>query len=140
MGKTITNTACHCLRIRRSAENVIHFYDHILSPAGVTARQYSLLYQIRQHPGCNVRELSEATELDRSTLARSLKSLFHSYYIEDRKESGRRDSKLYLTEAGDQTCAAAEALWQKAQREYEEKIGTDTVQRMEQAFIKIQSL
>lgn len=140
MGKTITNTACHCLKIRRSAENVIHFYDDTLKPSGITVRQYSLLYQIRLHLGCSVRELSEATELDRSTLARSLKSLFASGYIEDRKAAGTRDSKLFLTERGNIVCSAAEELWNKAQKSYEEKLGADTVHVLETALLKLQSL
>lgn len=140
MGKTITNTVCHCLKMRRSAENVIHFYDNTLKPAGITVRQYSLLYQIRLHPGCSVRELAEATELDRSTLARSLKSLFASDYIEDRKAAGTRDSKLSLTTHGEATCSAAEALWHKAQKAYEEKLGMDTVRALENTLAELQSL
>lgn len=140
MGKSITNTACHCLKMRRSAENVIHFYDDTLRPSGITVRQYSLLYQIRLHSGCSVRELSEATELDRSTLARSLKSLFSSGYIEDRKATGARNSKLYLTESGKNVCSAAEELWNKAQKSYEEKLGMDTVHALENALLKLQTL
>lgn len=140
MGKTITNTECHCLKIRRSAGNVIDFYDRKLKPSGITVRQYSLLHQIGEHPGCSVRELSEATELDRSTLARSLKSLFAIGYIVDRKEAGRRDSRLFLTESGEQTCENAGKLWQEAQREYEEKVGPETVRELENALLKLQTL
>lgn len=140
MGKTITNTSCHCLKMRRSAENVIRFYDDTLRPSGITVRQYSLLHQIRLHPGCSVRELSDATELDRSTLARSLKSLFGSGYIEDRKEAGTRDSKLFLTEYGYSACSVAEELWNKAQKEYEKKVGADTIKALETALLKLQSL
>ena len=140
MGKSITNTVCHCLKMRRSAENVIHYYDEALQPSGITVRQYSLLYQIQIHPGCTVRELSEAKELDRSTLARSLKSLFRSGYIVDKKEPGTRDSNLHLTDVGAAVCSHAGRLWEMAQQTYEEKIGKDTVRQLETALLKLQYL
>lgn len=140
MGIPIDNTSCHCLKMRRSAQNVIRFYDEKLEPSGVTARQYSLLYQVRLNPGCSVSALANAAELDRSTLARSLKSLFKGGYVEDRKEPGTRDSRLFLTEEGEATCAQAGKLWERAQRAYEEHVGAETVQALENALLKLQSL
>ena len=43
MGKRIDDTTCHCLKMRRSAWNVVSFYDRMLKPAGITVGQYSLL-------------------------------------------------------------------------------------------------
>ncbi|MGI6216122.1 MAG: MarR family winged helix-turn-helix transcriptional regulator [Coriobacteriales bacterium] len=140
MGKLITNTNCHCLKMRRSAENVIRFYDRKLSPSGVTVRQYSLLHQVGLHPGCSVSELAELAELERSTLARSLKSLFSSGYLEDKRKPGTRDKRLYLTESGKRTCSKAGKLWEEAQHEYEEAIGAETVKALENALLKLQSL
>lgn len=114
MGKRIDNTVCHCLKMRRSAENVIRFYDAILASSGVTVRQYSLLRQISDHERCNVRALSELTELDRSTLARSLKPLMKAGLVNDAKEVGTRDSKLFLSQKGKQVCGKAEKLWNNA--------------------------
>lgn len=140
MGKRIDNTKCHCLKMRRSAENVIRFYDHVLSPSGVTVRQYSLLSIIAEKPGCSVRELSDAAELDRSTLARSLKPLMQTGYIEDRKEKSARNSVLYLTKVGADICSQAASLWQKAQEEYEEKVGRDRVTELESLLELLQTL
>ena len=36
MGKPIDNTPCHCLKLHRSAENVITYYNKILTAAGLT--------------------------------------------------------------------------------------------------------
>ena len=71
MGKRIDDTTCHCLKMRRSAWNVVSFYDRMLKPAGITVGQYSLLNGIEEHDGCNISELGMWTELDRSTLVRS---------------------------------------------------------------------
>ena len=90
MGKRIDDTTCHCLKMRRSAWNVVSFYDRMLKPAGITVGQYSLLNGIEEHDGCNISELGMWTELDRSTLVRSLKPLFKAGLICDRKEAGMR--------------------------------------------------
>ncbi|MCD8020826.1 MAG: MarR family winged helix-turn-helix transcriptional regulator [Clostridiales bacterium] len=140
MSKRIDNTACHCLKMRRSAENVIRFYDNILSPSGVTVRQYSLLSAISEHSGCNVRMLSEYTLLDRSTLARSLKPLIRSGYIRDVKEAGTRNSALELTEHGVSVCNQAAGLWEEAQRQLEEKVGREQITALEKILELLQDL
>lgn len=140
MGKRIDNTTCHCLKMRRSAGNVISFYDQILKPSGVTVRQYSLLFSISEHDGCNVRELSEYTELDRSTLARSLKPLIKADLIADAKDAGARDSKLSLTEQGQRVCGEATKLWETAQKKFEEKLGAERVKVLEDALEMLQTL
>lgn len=140
MGKRIDNTICHCLKMRRSAENVIQFYDSILAPSGVTVRQYSLLSAISEHSGCNVRELSEATLLDRSTLARSLKPLIHSGYIKDQKAAGARDSVLELTEKGTSVCKEASELWKIAQRRFETKLSKEQLTALESILTILQNL
>ena len=140
MAKTIDNTSCHCLKMRRSASNVIAFYDGKLKSTGITARQYSLLYQIGRQEGCSVRILSEATELDRSTLARSLKPLLSSGYIEDRKSEGERNSKLYLTEEGKLISKEAAKCWEEAQKEFEEIVGKDRVKVLEDILSTMQKL
>lgn len=107
MGKRIDDTTCHCLKMRRSAWNVVSFYDRMLKPAGITVGQYSLLNGIEEHDGCNISELGMWTELDRSTLVRSLKPLFKAGLICDRKEAGMRDRYLSLTDKGRQVCSLA---------------------------------
>lgn len=140
MGKRIDNTSCHCLKIRRSAENVIHFYDNVLASSGLTARQYSLLFAINKLGTCNVRELSEAALLDRSTLARSLKPLLQAGYIEDKKNAGARDSVLVLTEKGEQIYRQAAELWNTAQKQFEQKIGRENVEALEKLLVLLQEL
>lgn len=140
MSKRVDNTVCHCLKMRRSAENVIHFYDSILSPTGLTVRQYSLLNQISQHEQCSVRELAELTELDRSTLARSLKPLLGAGLIDDTKEIGARNSKLVLTKSGTEACDQAGELWVTAQKQFEEKLGSETVEVLEKILVELQEL
>ncbi|MBQ6296700.1 MAG: MarR family transcriptional regulator [Selenomonadaceae bacterium] len=135
----ISNTTCHCLKIRRGAAAVVDFYDKILKPSGVTVRQYSLLHAINEHEGCNLRGLSEVTELDRSTLTRSLKPLFTQEFIINAKKDSQRDSRLILTAKGFRTLQQAAELWQKAQSDFEAKVGTERLETLEEILAAIQS-
>lgn len=140
MGKPITNTSCHCTKLRRSAENLTAFYDALISPAGLTARQYSLLHGIEKGEGCTVRELAGRTELERSTLARSLKPLKAAGLVCDGKAPGARDSRLALTEQGRQACAKARRLWAAAQQQLEEKLGPEKLAALERLLEELQDL
>ena len=120
MGKRIDDIPCHCLKIRRSAENVTRFYDKVLAPSGITARQCSLLGSIYANPGCSIRDLAEDTILDRSTLTRSLKPLLELGYIEVYRE--------------------AYALWKQAQQELEQKVGKRNLAQMESMLLLLQDL
>lgn len=140
MGKRIDNTSCHCLKLRRSAENVIAFYDRMLKPAGVTVRQYSLLRGIAGQDGCSTRALAQAAEVDPSTLARNLKPLLAQGLVADKKAPGSRDRKLVLTPQGKQTEQAAAALWAQAQAVLEEKVGAERVRVLEDTLLLLQDL
>lgn len=140
MGKRIDNTDCHCLKMRRSAENIVGFYDRMLAPAGVTLRQYSLLSAIAEQDGCSIRELGDATLLERSTLARSLKPLEKEGLVEDRRAKGSRNSELYLTAKGQHICRDAAWRWKNAQHAFEEKIGAEKVTELESILNEMQNL
>ena len=140
MSKRIDDTVCHCLKMRRSAENVIRFYDAILAPSQVTVRQYSLLKAVRENRGCSLRVLSEATLLDRSTLTRSLKPLLQSGYLSDQKAVGARDCVLDLTREGERICEEAGKLWEKAQKEFERKLSADQLKQLEETLLLLQDL
>lgn len=140
MAKRIDNTSCHCLRMRRSAQNVVDFYDATLAPAGVTARQYSLLNQVALNDGCSVSRLAELTELDRSTLARSLRPLYARGFLADVREDGARNKRLTLTAEGKRVHKEAASLWAEAQRHYEEHLGPERVRALESALELLQTL
>ncbi len=140
MGKRIDDTTCHCLKLRRSAENIVRFYDGILAPSGITARQYSILSRLAGHSGCSVRELADATQLERSTMTRNLRPLIGAGYIRDSRTAGARDSVLKLTEAGEQVRAQAGELWQSAQEQLEEKVGRDRLDTLEEILSLMQDL
>ena len=140
MGKPIDNTPCHCLKLHRSAENVITYYNKILSAAGLTVRQFSILAEIRLRRGCTLTELAKATELDVSTVNRNLKPLFRRGLIVDRKKPGARNSSIVVTEEGKQVFRQGRDLWCQAQRDFEERLGPEGVRALEDALLVLQTM
>lgn len=133
-------SSCYCLRTRKAASSIKDFYDRILAASNVTVRQYSLLLNISNLQVCSVRELSDVTGLERSTLTRGLKPLFLGGYIIDAKDRHCRDSRLQLTEKGQETLAQAAALWRKAQDEVAVRFGVDGMQKLNSVLEMLQSL
>ena len=133
-------TSCYCLKIRRASALVTKFYDGMLGPCGVTVRQYSLLLNISQAEYCSVKELADLTELDRSTLARSLKPLYHHRLVIDAKEPGTRNSRLVLTKIGKETVECANRLWLEAQKDVELKLEEDGLHSLEKLLGLLEAL
>ena len=141
MNENVVNTAsCYCLKTRKASASITQFYNGILKPSGVTVRQFFLLQSISQAVFCSVRELSDITGLDRSTLARSLKPLYHQGLIIDNKDLGSRNSQLKLTQAGTITLKQAKQLWDKAQITFMQKIGKEGADALEKAFQALKDL
>ena len=121
---------CYCLQTRQAASAIKNYYDNFLSPSGVTVRQFSLLLNISKLSSCSIRELADATSLDRSTLTRSIKPLVKSGYIFDSKSVNERNSKLSLTEKGINTLNYAAKLWAEAQKSLEDKFGKKGIKQL----------
>lgn len=140
MGKQIDNTECYCIKIKRIAENMTEFYNNQLKEAHITLRQYTFLKHIHHHSGCTMQQLADLTNLSRSTLSRSLKSLFTGGYIIDLKKNGSKNSYLTLTEDGQRAYEKASVLWSEAQREIETKLGKHDLQTLTVLLEKLQDL
>ncbi|MHC1720389.1 MAG: MarR family winged helix-turn-helix transcriptional regulator [Clostridiaceae bacterium] len=108
-------TSCYCLKMRRASADVTKFYDRMLETSGVSVGQFSILLNISKSEKGSVKELADMAELDRSTLARSIKPLINRKLVYDGKDEGARDSKLMLTEEGKNVLEQAKALWEEAQ-------------------------
>lgn len=131
---------CYCMKIRRASAVITKFYDAILGECGITARQYSLLFKVKAAEGCSVRELADAAELERSTLARNLKPLYQRGLIVDVKQPGTRKSRLKLTPAGEERLEFANLLWEKAQNDVLQKLGEDGISGLDKLLGLLETL
>ena len=123
--------ACYCINLRRMNGAVTEYYDRILKPSGLTVSQFSLLKNLERLGECSASELAKEVELERSTLARSLRPLFAAAYIEDASQVEARNSRIRVTESGAGVLARATPLWLEAQKGISDAIGLDGVEMLE---------
>ena len=90
MDSSMQVPSCFCIKVRRIASALTRLYDNALAPCQITISQYSLLCHIRSLPKSSIRALSDATGLDRSTLARNLRQLLKKGWVEDARAPGAR--------------------------------------------------
>lgn len=87
---------------------------------------YSLLMIIRDNPGINQTELSQATGRDKSTLTASLRELDKAgMVVRLRDEGDRRNFRIYLSENGENYLGELDAHAKNHDREIDRIVGND---------------
>lgn len=124
-------TKCHCMNLRRAANAVSQFYDKCLEPIGLSVNQFSLLRNIERLESCSVSDLARYVGLERTTLVRTLKPLMERGLITDESAKGQRNRMLQISGAGQEVLERGAVLWESAQTQIEEKIGTENVRELE---------
>ena len=87
--KIINKSQCYCITLNRAGNALMDFYDDVLSEAGITTKQYSLLIRLNRLGQANVVELAEYVNLERSTVTRNLKTLISNGWVYDRAEKNK---------------------------------------------------
>lgn len=118
---------CHCIALRRANKAVTDYYDDKLRPCGVTINQFALMRNLERLDNPCVSELAQKMRLERSTLVRTLRPLLASALIEDGAAAGARNRRLRLTNQGRKVLRKGAALWDDAQRGFEQALGADNL-------------
>lgn len=132
--------SCHCIKLRRAANAVTQLYDTVFSDLGLTTAQFSLLYSLKEIQPCSMRELADYMVLERSTLVRNVKVMSERRLVIDKKETGVRDSRLYLSDKGNDLLAKAVPKWNDIQECFERKLGNSGVKTLEQLLEQIMEM
>lgn len=119
---------CHCFRLRRAGNKLTEKYNAHLAACGLTVSQFALLANIRRHQPISTSKLAQIMSLDRTTLVRNLKSLEKAAYITYAKGEGR-ERPISLTKTGEEKQAEGFTLWQNAQKEVENALGSDKIEQ-----------
>ena len=122
-------TTCYCARLRRSVNLMTKYYNQKMCSSGLSLKQYFLLVNLLSIGPCNITELAEYIELDRSTVVRNLKPLFGKGFIEDLSSPNSRDKAISVTQAGKETLKIANPLWLSAQTAIAESIGENEIEQ-----------
>ena len=126
MEKTLS--VCNCLNLRWVTSSTVALYDKYLRPIGITVQQYTILRHISDLSPITVTDLAVALQFERSTISRNIKILTDRKLVTYTNPKGR-GKQLELTTMGKEILLAANIEWDKAQKEFADKLGPE---RMEQ--------
>jgi DNA-binding MarR family transcriptional regulator len=116
--------SCNCFAVRAAARRVTQCYDHFLSPAGLSACQFSILARLKRNGPLTITELADNMFMDRTTLGRNVLPLERDGLIKiEAAVSDRRAKALHLTNAGERRLQAGLEAWSRAQAHFERSFG-----------------
>ena len=131
---------CYCTNLRRCAGAVTDFYNTELQPAGLNAAQYYLLINLSRLKTANTSHWAQHVGLDRSTLVRNVKTLVERGWVEDIGNTGGNAHQFALTELGTETLKQAVPIWEDAQQQFQEHMGTEDAEVLLGLLRKLQQL
>jgi DNA-binding MarR family transcriptional regulator len=121
---------CACSLVRRTARKLSLFYDFLLAEVDLTITQYSLLATIARSGKIGHNALAAKVGMERTTLTRNLRPLINAKWVATATGEDRRQHLLQLTAAGNRKLSRALPLWEKAQREFADQIGTESLREL----------
>ena len=119
----MSHEQCFCMNLRSAAQQLTRVYDEALAPAGVSANQFSLMNLIRTAENPTMKDLAEASDLDRSTLGRNLRVLEKRSLVAMQVGSDARTRVIALTGEGRAALRRATPLWQQLQDDLGGRLG-----------------
>ena len=118
------SSLCTAAKVRRLSRQVSQIYDDALNRHGLTIGQFSLLACLSRRRGLGIGGLAERLAADASTVSRLVKPLANDGLLRiEIDPEDRRGRLVWLTDAGHQRRAAAQAGWQTAQDMVEQRLG-----------------
>ena len=115
---------CTCFRVRGAARRMTQIYDRHLAAAGLKISQFSLLGHVSFEGPVSIGRLSDLLATDRTTLTRNLKPMLSNGWIEQAETADKRRHDLVATAAGRALFKRALPLWNEAELEVRDALGT----------------
>lgn len=124
MRNPVMHSPCACVNIRRASRAITQHYDAALKPSGLKVTQFSLLRAISRAGTAKITELADQLVLDRTTLTRNFKPLQRRRFIKVLTGEDRRVREVSLTIPGREAMERALPLWEKAQEQVRQRLGS----------------
>ena len=122
--KAMNALLCNCTAIRQAARHLSRFYDAALAEVGLRGTQYTILRLLARNGRLGVAELAASVVMDRSTMGHNLRPLERAALVSIETDAlDRRARMVSLTASGRQRVTAGEAVWARAQRQFETEFG-----------------
>ena len=132
--------ACTCTHIRKAARVITQFYDTFLQPTGLRMTQFIVLVVVALSEQETVMRLAEKLAMDRSALARSLKSLEDQGLLIVEPGSDRRTRLVRLTEQGRHALTRTLPSWRQAQEQLVTRFGEEQARLLLAELKSVESL
>ncbi|MBL6689750.1 MAG: winged helix-turn-helix transcriptional regulator [Pseudomonadales bacterium] len=125
MSETSANAheSCLCMNLRSVAHQLTKRYDEALAPSGLSITQFAQLRQLLTAEQPTVKDLAEASGLDRSTLGRNIKVMERMGLVSVSVGKDARTRTINVTPGGLSAFKQAEPLWQAVQLELKTDLG-----------------
>ncbi len=116
---------CMFTKLRQVSRYVTNIYTKEMKEVGLTPVQSSMMTAIKILGNSNINALSEALNMDRTTINRNLKPMIRNEIVSVGEGEDKRVKSVSLTKKGEDIYERGYIRWNKAQRELEDKIGKD---------------
>ncbi|MCT8335350.1 MarR family winged helix-turn-helix transcriptional regulator [Leptospira sp. 85282-16] len=132
--------SCLNLSLRRTSRLITSYYDLQLKPTGLRITQFTVLASIAYEKDPSISDLARLTDIDRTTLQRSLEILSRDSLITiEKKEIGNVRS-ISLTKKGELKLTKAIALWKEIQNSIMEDLGKSEFKQTLQILTELRNL
>ena len=122
---------CLCIDLRSAAQALTQTYDEAMAPSGLTVTQFSQLNLIRSLGAPTLKELADASQLERSTLGRNLKVLEKMGLIKTKVGIDARSKTIQLSRKGMNAFKRAVPMWYAVQNELVQRLGLDRREQLD---------
>ncbi|RHX93207.1 MarR family winged helix-turn-helix transcriptional regulator [Leptospira stimsonii] len=119
----VIGLSCLNVNLRRTTRLVTSFYDFILKPSGLRITQFTVLASIAYQEEPSITDLAKITDIDRTTLQRSLEILNRDGLIRIEKKKIGNVRSVQLTKKGESKLSEGIDLWKQAQDSLMEDLG-----------------
>jgi DNA-binding MarR family transcriptional regulator len=115
---------CVSNQLRKATRIVSGYYDEILRTTGLHSNQLVLLVPPYLHGPISINKMAEKVGLDRTTLVRNLRLIEQRGLVTVEPGKDLRTRIVTLTPAGYETLRTGVPLWEAAQRQVIELLGS----------------
>lgn len=128
---------CFCVSVRGLANRLTQLYDDRMAPFDLKVTQYSVMKKIVDKPNSTISEIAQMSDLDRTTLTRSLRILERDGWLEFVKAKDQREKRLQIKATKTSDFDRAQRAWQQVQRELSALIDLDPIRKADEQLSKI---
>ena len=129
--------SCACFRMRAAARRLTRDYDEALRPIGLKVTQFTAMAVIKGYKPKSVTEMAEFLAMERTSLVRTLSLMEDKGWIRLRPEGYRREREITLTEKGEKLLESAIPYWEKAQDNFETRMGEGIWQKIWRNIVRV---